>query len=83
MSIYRQMRMRHRQEIKDLLASCSGMTIPQASTYLGIDAPSLRRMAFDYQVEFQAVYGGKKTAVKVSNKLNNSENVSLPAEPWK
>ena len=37
MSVYRQMRKRHRQEIKDLLASCSAMTIPQASAYLGID----------------------------------------------
>lgn len=83
MSVYRQMRKRHRQEIKDLLASCSAMTIPQASAYLGIDAPSLRRMAFDYQVEFQSVYGGKKTAIKPNNERDNSDQVTLPVEPWR
>jgi hypothetical protein len=88
MSIYEKMRIRHTQEIYDMLYSCRHLTIKVAAEKLGMCPRNLRRIAYNYSVSFKGSHGGKTSCRKdtpgelsYKNKILNTE-VTLPTVPW-
>jgi len=85
MSKYKDLRVRHHEELKKLLLEYSHMTIAEASNCLGIRKDSLRKMAYDYGIAFEKIKGKGKTMInpaKICKSKNYRTDVSLPGSPW-
>ncbi|QDP67080.1 MAG: hypothetical protein Unbinned4497contig1000_54 [Prokaryotic dsDNA virus sp.] len=79
MSIYKEMRERHKAEIKCLLLDHSHLTIMEASKQLGVDQNSLRRIAHHQGVAFLKKDGGRTS---VAQELLIPNEVTLAPAPW-
>ena len=82
--LYALMRRRHNNELKQLLLDHSHMTIAEASNVLGVEKPSLRKMAYDFGVAFQRA--NKQGVTRVNKNpvkfKNYRTDVSLASPPW-